>query len=146
MATPASGGASRNFLDPSQFYELEVKSDGSPANSCDGSATGKKVFVRTVKNKDGGTEIIIPERINQAGDSATIYDQNENVVYYDVRFSKNLCDVAAIQSNFNFPGGTVELKATWKVLASIDNADDFITIDAPGASACLPSLIHQHQR
>ncbi len=60
---------------------------------------------------------ILPQRIDQAGkQQATIYDQNGNVVYYDVRFSRNLCAVEQISKLQNFPGGTTELKTAWKVL------------------------------
>lgn len=130
MAKPASGKAERNFLDTSQYYELEVNADGSPANSCDAAKTGKTIFLRAAKSTDGGTELIIPERIHQAGSQSVIYDQNGNVVYYDVRFSKNMCDVGSIASQYNFPGGTVELKGAWKVLTNADNPKDYITLDA----------------
>ncbi|HBF47009.1 MAG TPA: mannan-binding protein, partial [Shewanella frigidimarina] len=64
------------------------------------------------------------------GGGATIYDQNSNVVYYDVQFSKNMCDVKKIQQQQNFPGGTTELKTAWKVLGANDDPSKFITMDA----------------
>jgi len=129
LMAPTTNGI-RNFDDASQFPELKVQADGSPANSCDSQSIGNTFFVRSAKSTSSGTEFIIPERIGQAGGGATIYDQNGNVVYYDVRFSKNLCDVNAINKLDNFPGGTTELKTAWKVLSATDDATKFITIDA----------------
>jgi hypothetical protein len=120
----------RNFEDTKQYYELEVNADGSPANSCDDKHDSHTFFIRNSKPQEGSTEFIIPERIGQAGGGATIYDQNGNVVYYDVRFSKNMCDVNDIKQQNNFPGGTTELKTAWKVLGKGDDASKFITVDA----------------
>ena len=120
----------RNFEDAHQFLELEVNSDGSPANSCDDIHNSHTFFVRNGKTKEAGSPFLIPERIGQAGGGATIYDQNGNVVYYDVRFSKNMCDVNGIKLQQNFPGGTTELKFAWKVLTAKDDANKYITIDA----------------
>ncbi|UCX03642.1 mannan-binding lectin [Shewanella glacialimarina] len=119
-----------NFQDTSQFNELEVNTDGTPANSCDDKHDSHVLFIRSTKPQENGTTFTIPERIGQAGGGATIYDQNENVVYYDVRFSKNMCDVKAIQQKQNFPGGTTELKTAWKVLGANDDPSKFITMDA----------------
>jgi len=131
LMTPTSTNSDvRNFDDASQFPELQVNADGTPANSCSGESTSNTFFIRTAKSASSGAEFTIPERIGQAGGGATIYDQSGNVVYYDVRFSKNLCDVSAIQKLNNFPGGTTELKTAWKVLGDNDDATKFITIDA----------------
>lgn len=130
MAPSANNPKVLNFEDTTQFHELEVNADGTPANSCDAQVTGKTLFVRSVKPADGGTEFVIPERIGQAGGGATIYDQNQNVVYYDVRFGKSLCDVDSVKTQMNFPGGTTELKTAWKVLGTGDDQSKFITIQA----------------
>ena len=130
MAPSTANPALRNFEDTAQFPELEVNADGSPANSCDDKKTGKTLFVRSVKPTDGGTEFVLPERIGQAGGGATIYDQNGNVVFYDVRFGKSLCAVDEIKTQQNFPGGTTELKLAWKVMDGKDDPAKFITMDA----------------
>ena len=130
MAQSKNDPKLRNFADIKQYYELEVNADGSPANSCDDKHDSYTFFIRTSKPRAGGTEFVIPERIGQAGGGATIYDQNGNVVYYDVRFSKNMCDVNGIKQQNNFPGGTTELKIAWKVLGKGDDASKFITLDA----------------
>jgi hypothetical protein len=130
MAPSANNPKVLNFEDTTQFQELEVNSDGTPANSCDAQVTGKTLFVRSVKPADGGTEFVIPERIGQAGGGATIYDQNNNVVYYDVRFGKSLCNVNSVKTQMNFPGGTTELKTAWKVMGAGDDQSKFITMQA----------------
>lgn len=130
MAPSAKNPSLRNFEDVSQFPELEVKPDGSPANSCDETHNSKTFFVRTAKPQEAGTAFVLPERIGQAGGGATIYDQNRNVVYYDVRFSKNMCDIDKIKNLQNFPGGTTELKTAWKVMGKNDDLSKYITIEA----------------
>jgi hypothetical protein len=141
MAPSASNPQVRNFEDTTQFPVLEVNSDGTPANSCDNKLTGKTLFVRSVKPVDGGTELVIPERIGQAGGGATLYDQNGNVVYYDVRFGRSLCDINGVKSKMNFPGGTTELKLAWKVLGNNDDPSKFITLQAQiGADKTLTNL------
>lgn len=130
MAKSTANPKVLNFEDATQFNELEVNSDGTPANSCDDIHDSHVLFIRSAKPQENGTTFTIPERIGQAGGGATIYDQNQNVVYYDVRFSKNMCDVKGIQQQQNFPGGTTELKIAWKVLGANDDPSQFITMDA----------------
>ncbi|MCL1048626.1 mannan-binding protein [Shewanella abyssi] len=130
MATSTTDSSVLNFQDDTLFNELEVKPDGTPANSCDDIHDSQVLFIRTAKHEENDTTIIIPERIGQAGGSATIYDQNGNVVYYDIRFSKNMCDVKKIQQQQNFPGGTTEIKTAWKVLDASDDSSKYITMDA----------------
>ncbi|WOT04720.1 mannan-binding lectin [Shewanella youngdeokensis] len=130
MAKSTTQPAVLNFQDSSQFSVLEVNTDGSPANSCDDKPNAHMLFIRSAKPQENGTTFTIPERIGQAGGGATIYDQNKNVVYYDVRFSKNMCQVDKIKQQDNFPGGTTELKTAWKVMGANDNPNDFITMEA----------------
>ena len=110
LASPSSSDASvRNFEDEAAFPLLQASGD-----SCTAEPTGSRLFVRTFKADDPTEELVVPERINQAGDGATIYDQNGNVVYYEVSFSRNLCDAA---TSGDLPAGTTELKTSWRVLA-----------------------------
>jgi len=141
MAPSKATAKKRNFEDTSQYYELEVTSAGAPANSCDDKHDAHTLFVRTTKPLEGGTEFIIPERIDQAGDGATIYDQNGNVVYYDVRFSKSLCNTDNIKQADNFPGGTTEMKIAWKVLGRGDDPSKFVTMDATIGSDKAPTKL-----
>lgn len=111
LISPSGNGALANWEDPSQFPLLETGKN----NSCDDRHAARALTVRTAKTNDANAEPVLPERIDQAGANA-IYDQNGNVVFYEVRFSRNLCDYEAIQKNLNFPAKTVELKMAWRVL------------------------------
>lgn len=114
-----------NFLDQQQFPLLETKG----TNSCDSDYPENAFNIRTVKSASDSSPFVLPERIDQAGAKA-IYDQNGNIVFYEIRFSRNLCDYEAIQKNNNFPGKTVELKMAWKVLEAGDDASDFYSMEA----------------
>lgn len=128
LMSPAKPGSSiKMFQDNKAYYELEINSDGTPANSCDEKKPGNTLFVRITKSEDTGAAFKMPEDINQAGGGATIYDQNRNIVYYDVKFSKNMCNVAAINKLSNFPAGTTELKTAWKVLKAGEESN-YLTI------------------
>ncbi len=130
MAQSKANPALRNFENTKEYFELEVNSDGSPANSCDDKHDSHTFFVRNTKTKEAGSPFLIPERIGQAGGGATIYDQAGNVVYYDVRFGKSMCDLNGIKLKQNFPGGSTELKLAWKVLTPADDAKKYLTMDA----------------
>lgn len=114
----------RNFQVQSDYPLLESHSDGTPANSCDETVSAQTL--RTSLEKSLSTE--------QAGGSATIYAQDGNVVYYDVRFNKDLCSVSASATQMqktgqiNFPGGTTEMKFAWKKLSASEIAGNtFVT-------------------
>lgn len=99
-------GADRIFQDRGRFPEWV-----SPADSCGTWSDAATLFVRDLKSDDPGETI--PDRTGQAGGGAVIYDQNENVVYYNVQFSRNLCnpDISG-----DLPAGTTELKTSWRLL------------------------------
>lgn len=110
LGSPSEASADlRNFEDEQAFPLLQA----SGTDSCTAEATGSRLFVRTFKADDSTEQLVVPERINQAGDGATIYDQSGNVVYYEVSFSRNLCDAA---TTGDLPAGTTELKTSWRVL------------------------------
>lgn len=124
LMSPSGQGDMRRFQMQANYPVLESNIDGSPANSCDDSVAGSTL--RTSLAKDMST--------GQAGGGATIYAQDGNVVYYDVRFNKSLCELtgSAVEMNsqniVNFPGGTMELKFAWKKLSQIEISDaTFVT-------------------
>ncbi|BFM48685.1 hypothetical protein THO17_08480 [Marinomonas sp. THO17] len=114
MSPSTSEPKLRNFQVNEQFSLLEFNDDGTPADSCDMAISGSTL--RTGLQK---SSLIT----GQAGGGATIYDQEGNVIYYDVRFTRNLCDLSASavelqqQNITNFPAGTIELKFAWKTLS-----------------------------
>lgn len=130
MAPSSSDKRLRNFEDRNQYPELRVDSSGAPANSCDSSSKGTTLFVRNVKSGLAGDPFLIPERIGQAGGGATIYDQQGNVVYYDIKFDRGTCDVEKVKDQANFPSGTTELKTAWKVIKDGDTPSNYITMEA----------------
>jgi hypothetical protein len=121
LVSPSTSDASlRNFEVAANYPILQLEGD-----SCAANAPQKVVFVRVEKPQDANTPFIIPERIGQAGGEDTIYDQNGNVVFYDVRFSRNLCNVGQIQSAPQFPAGTTEMKTAWRVITDAEKASYF---------------------
>ena len=124
FVSPSSDPDLRNFQVAADFPILEGEKDGKQQNSCDDQVSEHVLFVRTDKSQDASTTFTIPERIDQAG-AGTIYDQQGNVVFYDIRFSRNMCDVEAIQQHDNFPSGTTELKSAWRVITEADKAKYF---------------------
>ncbi|WP_210330696.1 mannan-binding lectin [Aliikangiella sp. G2MR2-5] len=123
MSTDPTDSSQRNFQNENNYPILEFNTDGTPANSCDTKPAAQRFRVSLQKSTT------IPESINQAGDGATIYDQNGNVVYYDVRFSRNMCDVSSINQLTNFPTGTTEIKTAWRVITSAE-ASNYINMTA----------------
>ena len=128
LMSPSGDGSNRNFQVQSEFPLLEHNDDGSPANSCDPEVTG--ITLRSNIDKSLSTD--------QAGGGATIYAQDGNVIYYDVRFNKPLCGLTAsavemLDENItNFPAGTMEMKFAWKVLSQSEIASNkFVTQNQP---------------
>ena len=125
MSPSAPGSSIRNFQVAANFPLLEFNSDGTPADSCDEIVQGSTL--RTGLNKSSlSTE--------QAGGGATIYAQDGNVIYYDVRFNKTLCNQTASavemyeNTQINFPAGTTELKFAWKKLSTAEiTSKTFVT-------------------
>ena len=97
-------------------------------NSCTATTFKNRVFVRSLKDDIGNVnDFILPERIGQAGGGATIYDQNGNVVYYEVRFSRDQCSLPADAQMF--PAGTTELKISYRVITDADKPN-YVWINA----------------
>ena len=124
LVSPSANPSIRNFQVAANFPLLEGDIDGVIQNSCDSDAPPTRMFVRTLKAVDAKGQFVLPERIDQAG-SGPIYDQNGNVVFYDVRFSKNLCSIGKIQSQSNFPSGTTEIKSAWRIITDQQKANYF---------------------
>ena len=109
-----------------QAYEIFENTSNYPilqasgTDSCSGDTSKPQLFVRMVKDDDALSESVIPERIGQAGDGATIYDQNKNVVFYTVQFDQGLCNA---NDSGDLPVGTTELKLAWRVIEEADKAN-----------------------
>ncbi|NER31033.1 MAG: hypothetical protein F6J89_26295 [Symploca sp. SIO1C4] len=121
MSPSASDPSLRNFQDAKNYPILQVTGD-----SCSSNATEPVFFIRTVKDLKDAGEFVLPERINQAGDAATIYAQNDNVVFYSIRFGRDLCTAS---NQGNLPTDTTEIKMAWKTIEEAEKAN-YISIDA----------------
>ncbi len=117
----------RNFQVQANYPVLE----GTPKNSCDDIIEGSTLRTSLKLMKTGDDN---PFPTGQAGGGATIYAQDGNVVYYEVRFNKALCDLSGSAVELqkkditNFPPGTMELKFGWKVLSDAEiAAKTFVT-------------------
>lgn len=128
LVSPSSSKSLANWQDSSQYPLLET----SGTDSCDKQAPANAFNIRSIKSKNDTSRFVIPERIDQAGENVhAIYDQNGNVIFYEVRFSMNLCDYEKIQQKDNFPGKTTELKMAWRILEKgAKGNDDFYQMDA----------------
>ncbi len=126
LMSPAGSSGGRNFQVQASYPLLEFNDDGTPANSCDSSIDGPTLRTSLAKTSSIST--------GQAGGGATIYAQDKNVVYYDVRFNRSLCGLtsSAVEMQklnlINFPAGTMELKFAWKKLSQSEIASNtFVT-------------------
>lgn len=127
LMSPTSDGSMRNFQQQSQFHVLEFNG-AQPGNSCDSAVTGMTLRTSVDKSVPGSSM-----STGQAGSHATIYAQDGNVIYYEVRFNKSLCDLTGSaveqqkQGINNFPAGTYEMKFAWKPLSQAEvAANDFV--------------------
>jgi len=132
MSPVKAGSDTRQFQVAKNYPLLEFTAEGQPANSCDETVTENTL--RTMLNKT-------PILTHQAGSGVAIFDQNENVVYYDVRFNKEMCNLtgSAVEmqktNTINFPAGTTELKFAWKVLTESEvQSGTFLTQTPPSGT------------
>lgn len=97
------------------------------ADSCTNAENAKpRFFVRMTKDTQPNGEHVIPEEIGQAGDGATIYDQNGNVIFYSVQFGRELCDAP---KEGDLPVGTLEMKFAWRIITDAEKPN-YVWIDA----------------
>ena len=117
LMSPATENSSqRNFQVDANFPSMEYDTNGVPQNACDGyNSMGGSRLKTSLAQSHPST--------GQAGGDTTIYAQDGNVVYYTIRFNKDLCDLTGSavemqkQNLINFPPGTTELKFAWKKLS-----------------------------
>lgn len=137
MSPSATDSTKRNFQVQADYPLLEFNEDGTPANSCDDVIQGPTLRTSLDKSSLG---------TGQAGGGATIYAQDENIIYYDVRFNRALCNQTASAVEMknlkqkNFAPGTKEMKFAWKKLSQKEiTSNTFVmqTQDITGTSVTL---------
>lgn len=121
-----------NVADDSRVFQSEQNYpllQASGTNSCTATGVKTSIFVRTRKDDDNqNDDFVLPEDIKQAGSDAVIYDQNGNVVYYEVRFSRNQCSLDPATAKM-FPAGTTEIKVSYRVITAADKPN-YVWINA----------------
>lgn len=115
MAAPQS---TRNFLDSGQYPVFL----GTEQNSCATNTVASKLFIRTQKDSHtSSSDFTLPSGTNQALNDAVIYDQQGNVVLYEARFNKDMCNVASTSTTL--PAGTTEIKSSWRKISEQEKSD-----------------------
>lgn len=114
----------RNFQVATDYPILETPINGVQPDSCDTEIPAHGLYMHASKSTDNDA-FAIPDRTGQAGGGAVIYDQQGNAAFYDVRFSRNLCDVGKVQSEEFFPPETTELKTAWKIISASEKENYF---------------------
>jgi hypothetical protein len=118
-------GDSRVFQNEQNYPLLQEKG----VNSCTTTGTKTRLFVRTQKDDDNpNDDFTLPERIGQALGDVAIYDQNGNVVFYEVRFSRDQCSLDQNTAAM-FPPGTTEIKVSYRVITPADKPN-YVWINA----------------
>lgn len=114
----APGGSQRAYQNPATYPVFL----GSGKNSCADNPTSSKLFVRTGKDDNVSAEdFTAPSEMNQALDNAVIYDQNGNIVLYEARFDRNMCNLPP--GSRTLPAGTTEIKSSWRTISENEKAD-----------------------
>ncbi|MDV7338937.1 mannan-binding lectin [Terasakiella sp. A23] len=128
MSPVAKNSDIRQFQVDANYPLVEFKADGSPANSCD-NIVDNQTFRSSLDKHHFTTE--------QAGGGGTIYDQQKQIVHYDMRFNRAMCNLSgsaveqAKQGISNFPAGTTELKFGWKTLTKDEIASGSFLTQTP---------------
>lgn len=117
------GGKERVFEDERDYALLLKHGD-----SCTAKDVDRRLFVR-MRKQDTVSDVdhVLPERIAQAESGSIIYDQEGNVVFYEVRFSRDQC--ALDPEAKKFPPGMTELKVSWRVIKETEKSE-YVWINA----------------
>jgi hypothetical protein len=125
LMNPPSAGADREFQNEKNYPLLQAKG----TDSCAKNTNQSRLFIRNTKDDDGpGDDFVLPEDIKQAGGGAILYDQNGNVVFYEVRFSISECTQDPAKTQFTDPN-TTEIKVSYRVITEADKPN-YVWINA----------------
>jgi hypothetical protein len=103
----------------------------------DPQTVGGSMFIRVTKSATPPFRFVFPKDIGQAGDGDVLYDQEKNVVFYNVRFDEIECQATAA----GFKPGTMELKTSWRRITPADRGRYYsISAYIPGV-APVPVLL-----
>lgn len=127
MVQPAGSGDERKFetlnlFQPGKTQQCSIKRLTGRAN------IGKVLLVRTQKPTTNNFDPVLPQDILQASGDVALYDQNRNVVLYNVFYNELECQATAA----GFKPNTIEIKTSWRILNTADPAYYTITANVPG--------------
>jgi len=116
MTTP--NNQERKFLNQTEYPVFM----GDSVSSCANSAVTSKLFIRTQKDAiTSAADFMLPSGENQALSDAVLYDQNGNIVLYEARFNRGMCNVT--QGSPTLPALTTELKTSWRKITEAEKTD-----------------------
>ncbi len=134
MSPVGPGSNQRNFENTEDYPILGVDPcpNSDPQSLLNDSPLG--LGIRTAKPMGPAPfQFFLPERINQAGSHQPLFDQRGNVIYYNVRYTPNECDVNPKNVDAAFPnqlGNTVtEIKTSWREITPIER-DRYYSVEA----------------
>ena len=108
----------RNFLNQ-ENYPVFI---GPSKDSCTNETEVSKFFIRTQKDTHTTeADFTIPTGEGQALNNAVIYDQNGNIVLYEARFKRELCNVP--KDSATLPAQSMEIKSSWKTINEAEKSD-----------------------
>lgn len=116
MTTP--NNQERKFLNQTKYPVFM----GDAIDSCGNTTVASQLFIRTMKDaQTNADDFILPTGENQALSGATIYDQNGNIVLYEARFNRGMCNVA--QDSKTLPANTTEIKTSWRKITETEKTE-----------------------
>ncbi|WP_019866399.1 hypothetical protein [Methylovulum miyakonense] len=132
LMQPAASGSGERAFEALNLYLPNLKNQCSkPKLSAvkNRANIGKALFIRTLKTDSGTFDPVLPEEITQATGEA-LYDQAGNVVLYNVWYNNTECQA----TSQGFQPNTVEIKTSWRILATADPSYYTITATVPAIS------------
>ncbi|GAA6135190.1 hypothetical protein NBRC116188_19800 [Oceaniserpentilla sp. 4NH20-0058] len=116
MSTPS--GAERKYQSQANYPVFL----GDEVSSCANQSIASQLFLRTQKDvHTTSADFVLPTGENQALGDAVLYDQNGNIVLYEARFDRNMCQVA--KNSPTLPPLTTEIKSSWRKITDSDKPD-----------------------
>jgi hypothetical protein len=115
---------------------------GDKLNSCRNKRIASQLFIRTQKDvHTTSQDFLLPTGENQALSGAVLYDQKGNIVLYEARLNRNMCNVAI--DSATLPALTTEIKSSWRKIIESDKADYiWVESDTSGNGQLEPDEIY----
>jgi len=125
LVQPESSGSDERVFETLPILVPHQKNQCASTAPTGKAATTLGLFVRTTKGDTEPFSFILPGEVTQAGDGDLLYDQDGNVVFYNVRYDPTECQA----TSSGFLPGTMELKTSWRQITAADT-DRYYSIEA----------------